>query len=143
MSNLTGLVPPLELCKLIPGGEFADSAFVWIEVEIPQENKKEWRVVNATKPILACHNPKHPAPTLQEIMEKIAEIKGVLNPTVFQQLTGWVVDCAYDPTGEMTEADEPTDDEISRLEIKDCRDKSPVIAAMRLWMKLKGIEDEG
>ena len=34
MSNLTELVPSLELCKLIPAGEFTDSAFVWLEVEI-------------------------------------------------------------------------------------------------------------
>lgn len=68
MSSLQDLVPPLDLCKLIPAGEFADSAFVWLEVEILDENKKEWGVINATKPILGCHNPKHPAPTLQEIL---------------------------------------------------------------------------
>lgn len=30
MSNLTELVPPLELCKLIPAGEFEESTFCWI-----------------------------------------------------------------------------------------------------------------
>jgi hypothetical protein len=29
MSKLEELVPPLELCKLIPKGEFEDSAFIW------------------------------------------------------------------------------------------------------------------
>lgn len=29
MSKLENLVPPLELCKLIPKGEFEDSAFIW------------------------------------------------------------------------------------------------------------------
>ncbi len=75
MSNLTDLVPPLELCKLIPAGGFADSAFVWLEVEIPQKNQKEWRVVNRTKPVNVCHNQKYPAPTLQEIMEAVGGIK--------------------------------------------------------------------
>lgn len=29
MSNLESIVPPLELCKKIPAGEFEDSALVW------------------------------------------------------------------------------------------------------------------
>lgn len=29
MSNLKSIVPPLELCKRIPAGEFEDSAMVW------------------------------------------------------------------------------------------------------------------
>ena len=29
MNNLGSLVPPLELCKKIPAGKFADSALVW------------------------------------------------------------------------------------------------------------------
>ena len=31
MSDLKQLVPPPELCKKIPDGEFADSALVWME----------------------------------------------------------------------------------------------------------------
>lgn len=34
MSKLESLVPPLELCKLIPAGEFADSAFIWDKTTI-------------------------------------------------------------------------------------------------------------
>lgn len=29
MSRLENLIPPLELCKQIPAGEFDDSALVW------------------------------------------------------------------------------------------------------------------
>lgn len=32
MSNLTELVPPRELCRKLPEGEFADSAFIHEEV---------------------------------------------------------------------------------------------------------------
>ena len=31
MSELKDIVPPLELCKLIPAGAFEDSALVWRE----------------------------------------------------------------------------------------------------------------
>lgn len=95
--NIEKIVPPLELCKKIPAGEFEDSAFVWLEVEIPQENKKEWRVVNATKTILACHNPKHPAPTLQEIMEEIAGIDKVYSVCSFTGET-MCTNPNYDPS---------------------------------------------
>lgn len=30
MSNLKSIVPPLELCKQIPVGEFEDTALVWV-----------------------------------------------------------------------------------------------------------------
>ena len=30
MSNLKSIVPPVELCKQIPAGEFEDSALVWV-----------------------------------------------------------------------------------------------------------------
>jgi hypothetical protein len=111
--KLEELVPPLELCKLIPEGEFEDSALMWIEVEIPQEDKKEWRVANATKPILACHNPKHPAPTLQEILEDLPQ--GV----ELSRDSEWF--CSLDMTNEYYE-------------------KTPATAALKVWLKLKGIE---
>jgi hypothetical protein len=40
MSELKNLVPDLELCKLIPQGEFEDSVLVWIDHRdvYPEEN---------------------------------------------------------------------------------------------------------
>ena len=35
MSNLKSIVPPLELCKQIPTGEFEDSALVWVYDDVP------------------------------------------------------------------------------------------------------------
>lgn len=57
MSNLEKLVPPLEFCKLIPDGEFADSALVYIDAA-------GWRVCFRSELIEKCHNDKIPAPTL-------------------------------------------------------------------------------
>lgn len=61
MSNLTDLVPPLELCKLIPAGEFQDSAFAWWQIT----PLVEWQVVvRSTLTTI-------PAPTLEEILEEL------------------------------------------------------------------------
>ena len=62
--DLKNLVPPLELCQLIPQGEFEDSALCWVDAD-------GWNVAPRNKVIDICHNEKHPAPTLQEIMAKI------------------------------------------------------------------------
>lgn len=118
--KLKELVPPLNLCKLIPKGEFAETALMWIEVEIPQENKKEWRVVNATKPILACHNPKYPAPTLEEILEELFFISNGFDLACFWD-GGWHV-----KTNE--------GEKFSGI--------SPVCGALKLWLELKGVEYE-
>ena len=118
------LVPPLELCKLIPAGEFENSALMWIEVEIPQENKKEWRVVNATKPILACHNPKHAAPTLEEILEELRKNQeDVFLKWSETAYNAWLVN-AY------THDKEDYQD----------HNRSAVTAALTVWLKMKGIE---
>ncbi len=150
--NLEKLVPPLELCKLIPQGEFADSALVWLEIEIPQKNKKEWRVVNRTKPIEYCHNPKHPAPTLQEIMAELNSLPGVLTPTAFIHQDTWTVDCAVDASGNlvgMITEDFMHVEDIKNLDVKKSKDKNPATAALKLWLELdlklwlelKGIEE--
>jgi hypothetical protein len=126
--KLEELVPPLELCKLIPAGSFEDCALVWIEVEIPQENKKEWRVVAANKIFRTCHNPKYPAPTLEEIMEALPHDDAYNDLLIgysekVDKLTGWHI--YYNGNRK-----------------RHCYDKRAVTAALKLWLKLKGIEDE-
>lgn len=61
MSKLESLVPPLELCKKIPEGEFGDSCFVRIgeDTIILRSNV---RVVSGRQDDI------YPAPTLEEIM---------------------------------------------------------------------------
>ena len=71
MSNLKSIVPPLELCKQIPAGEFEDTALVFRpyrmkgDEEVCQREEfdgfDEYRIV--------------PAPTLEEILEAIGEVE--------------------------------------------------------------------
>jgi hypothetical protein len=70
--NLKNLVPPLELCKLIPAGEFADSYFVYMEPDgrtsLTMPHSREY--ANAT--VIEWRKTSwilYPAPTLQEILE--------------------------------------------------------------------------
>lgn len=63
MSNLESIVPRVEFCKLIPAGEFEDSALVWVydidgfEMVMPREVVQ----FEGTKIIVA--------PTLEEILD--------------------------------------------------------------------------
>ena len=68
MSNLESIVPPVELCKLIPDGEFRDSALVWCRVrgEDAVCPRTQWVGVGGTRPI--------PAPTLEEILDEYCAI---------------------------------------------------------------------
>ena len=79
MSNLESIVPPLELCKQIPAGEFEDSALVW---DIHGKFDK-WHVEKRVKRSVRFGDygrmsPPHadiPAPTLEEILESIGGIE--------------------------------------------------------------------
>ena len=63
MSNLEELVPPMELCRKIPEGCFADSALVW-----------RWNGNNgAVFERDGFPQEKYPAPTLQEIMKELPD----------------------------------------------------------------------
>lgn len=76
MSNLESIVPPLELCKKIPAGEFEDSALVW------EKSKKyfqaldvmdyEYKVVTRTESKCGFS-----APTLDEILIELSELGAV------------------------------------------------------------------
>ena len=69
MSNLKSIVPPLELCKKIPAGEFEDSALVWCRVrgENAVCQREQWVGVFGMSPV--------PAPTLEEILEEIGKLE--------------------------------------------------------------------
>ena len=73
MSKLESIVPPVELCKLIPAGEFEDSALFWK----PFENRDGWCVLIRIG--LKFNNKRNsflvPAPTLEEVLEAIREIQ--------------------------------------------------------------------
>lgn len=70
MSNLESIVPPLELCKRIPAGEFEDSALVWVD-----GNTQNPRIVFVEPRRYAIDNTHRPAPTLEEVLEAIGEVE--------------------------------------------------------------------
>ena len=89
MSRLESIVPPLDLCKMIPAGEFVDSALVWVYDDVvgficrtsgcEQIHKKEWQLEHNHPRKIAirrkCGKEIYPAPTLAEILEAIGEIE--------------------------------------------------------------------
>ena len=118
MSKLEELVPPLNLCELIPKGEFEDSALRWLDED------------EGVIPTAALTIPEKyiPAPTLQEIMEKLppyAKNEHILACCV----PDWA-DFDARVFGEHWRVGYTGDASIN--------DKSPVTAALKLWLKLKG-----
>lgn len=67
--TLENLVPPLELCKQIPEGKFADSAMVWVKVlEYINGSQKVIDRVIDRRIAFPCR--RIPAPTLEEILNE-------------------------------------------------------------------------
>jgi len=120
--NLEKIVPPLDLCKLIPEGEFEDSALAWMLNKI--FGKKMWLIVEncpgriAYRRKLGCEI--YPAPTLAEIRR---ELRNLLIVIIEGAIT---VSCKINPEDTIYET---------------ARDDNDVsAAALRIWLKLKGIE---
>lgn len=80
MSILESIVPPLDLCKMIPAGEFEDSVLMWRErignisrderVKIREPEDISYKVESATVNYF-------PAPTLEEILIELSELGAV------------------------------------------------------------------
>lgn len=130
MSTLERIVPPLELCKRIPAGEFEDSALVW---DIHGKFDK-WHVEKRVKRSvrfgdygrMSSPHADIPAPTLEETM------------TSLLNYAGWLlkIDSRFGL--------ETFVELYSRTSNK-CYveyDPSACAAALRLWFKVKGIEVE-
>lgn len=127
MSNLKSIVPPLELCKQIPAGEFEDSALVWVYDDVvgflcrtsgcEQIHKKEWQLEhNHPRKIAIRRKSGHeiyPAPTLEEILEAILE--------AIEEVENWDTATITRPIGVN-----------ARI----------VDTALKRWFKVKGIEVE-
>ena len=77
--NVLRQVPPWELCKLIPQGEFEDSVFVWV---VNGDYQPKFQIVDLRKYPFIPENGAtlYPAPTLQEIMEAVSGIKEIFEP---------------------------------------------------------------
>ena len=115
MSNLRSIVPPPELCTQIPDGEFRDSALVWCRVrgEDAVCPRTQWVGVGGTRPI--------PAPTLEEIITSLLT-------------RGWLVkiDCRI----QLDTLIEFYSEKQSKTEFGNTASET----ALRLWLKVKGIE---
>ena len=124
MSNLTDLVPPLELCKLIPVGEFGDSALVWHDGYNPL-TKHQYTGVSERPPMTPRYYAEYPAPTFDEILDELHKCQEDVfvkwSETAYH---GWLVN-AYSH---------------GRNEDYQAHDESKVTAALKVWLKLKGIE---
>lgn len=136
MSNLKDLVPPIELCKLIPAGEFEDSAALW--VFFPKSDKKFHLYVR--EDIDWSKAETYPAPTTDEILDKCKDTQRVLNPTLWWQGT-WKADCAINKSDKLIE-ECLEDADFNDLAIVEVQGDKPATAALKLWLKLKGIENE-
>lgn len=126
MSNLTDLVPPLELCKKIPAGEFADSALVR---RVPNSSfplEDEFFEIHERDKCESWMKDKQiPAPTLDEILDELHKcLEDVFIKWSNTAYHGWLVN-AYSH---------------GRNEDYQAHDESKVIAALKVWLKMKGIE---
>lgn len=134
MNNLEKIVPSLELCKLIPEGEFEDSALAWLYDDIngflcrssgcEQIHKKEYQIVNNYPGKIARRRKLgyeiYPAPTLAEIRRELRNLSiFIIDGTI-------TVSCKINPEDTIYETARGNNDVTA--------------AALRIWLKLKGIE---
>ena len=118
--GLEKIVASLELCKQIPAGEFNDSALVWRE-RIGNFSRDDWVKFRAPEDISykveSAEVNYFPAPTADEIMEKLDE------PGLWRGSDGkWRCFCK---------------DHMSAQKGGTIAD-----AALRLWLRVKGIESK-
>lgn len=124
VNKLESIVPPLELCKRIPEGEFEDSALVYKErigisrdylVKMREPEDISYKVESAGVNYF-------PAPTLEEIRRKLRNLSIVPGDDVIH------VECKIDP-----------ENWVSTIAVNE---NDVTAAALRLWFKVKGINLE-
>ena len=115
--NVLRQVPPWELCKLIPDGEFSESLFIWVN-DIDNKPKIVLRPWDYDTSIAKA------APLLQEILEAIPHEKYnedlTVNFTTHKPYRGWNVFYSDDPDKGFT-------------------DRNISTAALKLWLQLNNI----
>ena len=134
--GLEKIVASLELCKLIPAGEFEDTTLVWVYDDVvgflcrtsgcEQIYKKGWQLEhNHPRKITIrrkCGQEIYPAPTLAEIWRELRNLSvNVMDGAI-------TVSCRIDP------------DETRSETARD--DNEVTAAALRLWLRVKGIESK-
>lgn len=119
MSKIENIVPPVELCKQIPAGEFEDTALVWV-VKGNEEECAPRTMFNAIPNSWKVFS----APTLEEILDALYKQDRYENKLKI---------CPVFPGGEWS---------IGYSYQKVEKDFDLTAAALRLWFKVKGIEVE-
>lgn len=109
--KLEELVPPLELCKLIPKGEFEDSALMWVEDVHPTLTP----FVEPRRYVI-LEDEEIPAPTLEEIMAELPSC------VCYRMNEEWSVGLVNDSAENAI------------------KDSSGAADALKLWLELKGID---
>ncbi len=135
MSNLKSIVPPVELCRMIPAGEFEDSALVYrfdhqqAGKMFPETNEderffyvEEREMVEFAQRNMVNPPPMFPAPTLEEIRRKLRNLSIVPGDDLIH------VSCKIDP-----------ENWVSAIAVNE---NDVTAAALRLWFEVKGINLE-
>ena len=120
--TLESLVPPLDLCKKIPEGAFADSALVWCIMQDKVFGDKP-KVIERTLADTQYfqRDSKFPAPTLDEILAALADFGKKATAGCIRDSQGRHVFSAGYYAGTYTRID-----------------RTPATAALRLWFDVKG-----
>lgn len=120
--NLQDLVPPLELCKLIPKGEFEDSALLWFS----NYHFGGWHIEKRELAAAFTDNGElYPAPTLQEILKKFVvwDMKDKNNESKGSVISGLAENYG-----------------VNNVVTKWYPIPKTAEEALELWLKLKGIK---
>lgn len=75
MSKIERIVPPLELCKRIPAGEFEDTALVWMYRPALKGISDTPFMVDMRVKAEYLKREMYPAPTMDEILEAIGGVE--------------------------------------------------------------------
>lgn len=144
MSDLKNLVPPLELCRKIPAGEFQDSVYWYRWSWVDQKY-----LLDAGKPDVRFYREPcpcgmkyfYPAPTLQEIMEAIGGIKEISYPDQLNPGRTLSRDPQYEPSIEYFPGKKfPWRSMRWTTSIWEENEKSATEAALRTYLGIKKVE---
>ncbi len=136
MATLETIVPDLELCVLIPDGKFNESALVWSRTFRPYHEGDVTVVENVCQRAMkhlqvtqyVSRQEVHPAPTLAEVLADLPP--GATGFCTIQDTQSNYAGCKIDTSIQFAADD--------AYELEDF-DQNPANAALRLWLKLKGI----
>ena len=129
MSNLEDLVPPLELCRQIPEGKFADSVMVYAVTKHSLNYCFGGRrcFINDYRELI-------PAPTLQEIIAELTPGEDSCGEiTQFgKDKHGWFTMASFEGNDDGYGSGFETYEEIDR--------DNPATAALKLWLEVNKLD---